>query len=466
MDQQNHHTPEPGNTRQRRALLSGLSGFYLMGLGQFLSIFTSNMVQFGITLWAWDLTGKATQLVLVGVAGYIPRALLSVLAGTLADRWNRKVVLAISDASTALAALAMLLLFWSDAIEIWHLYLINALSGIFGAFQYPAYMAVIPTMVSKEHLPRANSLRTITQSASGIGAPLLAGAIIGFIQIEGLLILDLVAFAIAFSILLLVHIPRPQQSEEGQAAKGTVWQETIAGIRYLLGNESLLAFFLLFSVSNIATGFGYPMMSPTILAKTGDDAVILGAVRSAGSLGFLAGGLLMSVWSGPKKRIHGVNLGFIVWGLLGAIPFSLGWSLPVWLIASFFISVPNPVINANFYAILQVKIPQDLQGRIYGLDILVTTLSFPISQVVAGLLADNVFEPAAAPGGWLATAFGAIIGSGPGAGIGFTILIGGLISIVVGLAAYAIPRIREIETLMPDVVPVGESEAGDGHTVP
>jgi MFS family permease len=450
VEQKNPLAPEPVSATQRGALLSGLSGFYLMGLGQFLSIFTSNMVQFGITLWAWDLTGKATQLVLVGVAGYIPRALLSVLAGTLADRWNRKVVLAISDFSTALAALALLLLFWTDSIQIWHLYLINALSGIFGAFQYPAYMAVIPTMVSKEHLPRANSLRSITQSASGIGAPLLAGAIIGFVQVEGLLIFDLIAFAIAFTILLVVQIPRPRQSKEGKAAQGTVLQETLAGFRYLLKNESLLAFFLLFSFSNIATGFSYPMMSPTILAKTGDDAVILGAVRSAGSVGFLAGGLLMSVWGGPKKRIHGVNLALIGWGVLGAIPFSLSWSLPAWLITSFFISVPNPIINANFYAIMQTKIPQDLQGRIYGLDILVTTLSFPISQVVAGLLADNVFEPASAPGGWLADSLGSLIGTGPGAGIGFTILIGGLISILVGLASYAIPRIREIETRMPD----------------
>ncbi|TFH36537.1 MAG: MFS transporter [Anaerolineales bacterium] len=448
--------PSPGQaagTRKpngRARLTSGLSAFYFLGFGQFFSIFTSSMVGFGISLWAWDLTGKATALVLVGVAGYIPRAILSPLAGTLVDRWNRKLVLAISDLSAACGALALLVLFYNDSIQIWHLYVIGAFNGIFGAFQYPAYMAVIPTMVPKEHLPRANSLRTITQSASGVGAPLLAGAVIGWIQIEGILFLDLITFAIAFAILLLVHIPQPRHTAEGQASKGTVWQETLYGFRYLVQRENLLAIFLLFTFSNIATGFGYPLMTPMILAKTGNDAVILGFIRSVGSAGFLAGGLLMSIWGGPKKRIHGVNIGFIIYGLFGALVFGTAWSLPLWLVGAFFMSLPNPVINASYFAILQSKVPPDLQGRIFGLDFLVTTITFPLGQLAAGLLSDHVFEPGFASGGWAAGMLGSLFGSSTGAGIGFAIFIGGILSITVGIAGYVIAKIREIEDRMPD----------------
>lgn len=434
----------------RTGTLQGMRAFYVLWAGQFVSIFATRMTNFAITLWAWDLTGTAMGLVWVGVITFIPGVILSPFAGTLIDRWNRKFVLALSDAGAALSTVILLYLFVTDQAEIWHLYATGALSSAFGAFQYPAYSAVVTTMVPKEQFARANSMGSIVGSASGIAAPLLAGALLAVIDIPVIMIIDLATFGIALFTLAIIFIPQPVPTKEAQGSQGSIWKETLQGLRYILDRQSLTYIFLLFTLSNIHAGFGYPMMTPMILAKTGDNSVILGMTRSAGSIGFLVGGLVMSIWGGPKKRIHAVNMSFILWGLLGAFIFGPSWSLPLWLVGSFFMAVFNPIINSAYIAILQAKVEPGIQGRIFGLENAITTISFPIGQLVAGWLADNVFEPAMIPGGTLVGFLGSFFGSGRGAGIGVVIMIAGVMALFNGSLGYFLKPIREIETLLPD----------------
>ncbi len=402
------------------------------------------------SLWAWDLTGTVTGLVLVGVISYLPGVILSPFAGTLIDRWNRKLVLALSDAGAAVSTVILLYLFTTGQAEIWHLYATGALSGAFGAFQYPAYAAVVTTMVPKKQYARANGMQTVVGSASGIAAPLLAGSLLAIIDIPVIMVIDLITFGFALFTLIIVFIPQPEISKEAQEGKGSIWAETLHGFRYILNRQSLTAIFLLFTLSNIGAAFTFPMMTPMILAKTGDNSVILGMTRSAGSIGFLAGGLLMSIWGGPKKRIHIVNMSFILGGVLGGFIFGPAWTLSLWLLGSFFMAVFNPIINSAYIAILQAKVEPGLQGRIFGIEFAITTISFPLGQLVAGWLADNVFEPAMQPGGSMVNTLGPLMGTGPGAGIGIVIVIGGILGVLIGLTGFLIKPIREIEALLPD----------------
>ncbi|MBC8334392.1 MAG: MFS transporter [Anaerolineales bacterium] len=428
----------------------GMRAFYILWVGQFVSIFATRMTNFALTLWAWKLTGTATGLVMVGVITFIPGVILSPFAGTLIDRWNRKLVLALSDAGAALATLILLYLFTTDQAEIWHLYATGALSSVFGAFQYPAYSAVVTTMVPKEQYARANGMRSVVGSASGIAAPLLAGTLLAVVDIPVIMVIDLITFGIALFTLMIVFIPQPRPSEEAQIGKGSVWAETMHGFRYILNRKSLIAIFLLFTLSNIHASFGYPLMSPMILSKTGDNSTILGMSQSAGSVGFLVGGLIMSFWGGPRKRIHMINMSFILWGLFGAFIYGSAWSIPFWLLGSFLMAVFNPIINSAYIAILQAKVEPDLQGRIFGIEYAISTVSYPLGQLVAGWLADNIFEPALMPGGSLSNTLGSVLGTGPGAGIGFVIIIGGGMAIFNGLLGYLVKPIRQIETLLPD----------------
>ena len=427
-----------------------MKNFYVLWAGQFVSIFASRMTWFALTLWAWDLAGSATALVLVGVIGRIPDLILSPFAGTLVDRWNRKLVMGLSDAGAAFSTLLLLILSLSGNLQLWHLYVVSAIGGVFGVFQYPAYAATVTTMVPKEQYSRANSLRSAIGSASGIGAPLLAGALIVTLGLNGILVIDMVTFVFALGTLLATRVPQPRATKEGQEGRGSIWVETRQGWRYILNRPSLKAIILLFTFSNIAAAFTYPLMAPMILAKTGDDPVALGTVQSVSSFGFMAGSLLMSIWPGPKRRIFGVNFAFILAGLLGAMVFGLGWSMAPWVIGAVFQTSANPIINSLYIAVMQSKIPQDLQGRFFGLENTISVVSYPIGQLIGGLLSDQLLEPAMTSDTVLRDLLGGLLGTDPGAGYGLTIVIGGVLSIITGVTGFAIRRIRDIEILMPD----------------
>jgi DHA3 family macrolide efflux protein-like MFS transporter len=427
-----------------------MKNFYVLWAGQFVSIFASRMTWFALTLWAWDLAGSATALVMVGIIGRIPDLILSPFAGALVDRWDRKLLMGLSDAGAAFSTLLLLIVSLGGNLQLWHLYIVSAIGGIFGVFQYPAYAAAVSTMVPKDQFARANSMRSAIGSASGIGAPLLAGALIVPLGLNGILIIDLVTFVLAVGTLLVTRVPQPKATKDGQAGSGSIWTETRQGWRYIINRPSLKAIILLFTFSNIAAAFTYPLIAPMILAKTGDDPVALGTVQSVSSFGFLAGSLMMSVWPGPKRRIHGVNLTFILEGLLGSLVFGLGWSMAPWLFGAFFLSAANPIINSLYIAVMQSKIPQDLQGRFFGLENTISVVSYPIGQLLSGLISDRVFEPAMTTDTSLQSLLGELVGTGPGAGYGLAIVIGGVLAVITGLAGFAIRRIREIEDIMPD----------------
>lgn len=251
----------------KRLQLSGLRGFYFLWLSQFISIFASRMTGFAITIWAWELTGSTTTLVLVGFTTFIPIAVLGPFAGTLVDRMDRKLVIAMSDAASALATGFLLVLFVTDRAQVLHLYIAGAFSGIFGALQYPADAAVISSMVPKQHLARANSMRSLIQSASGIGAPLLAGILLTWVGIQGILLIDLVTFLLAISALAFIVIPRPKPEPVLDPAKQGFQHDLAAGFRYVFERRSLLSLFILLVFVNISTGFEYPLVSPLILAS-------------------------------------------------------------------------------------------------------------------------------------------------------------------------------------------------------
>lgn len=433
-----------------RSSLRGMRAFYVLWVGQFISIFATRMTNFAITLWAWDLTGTVTGLVLVGVISFLPGVLLSPFAGTLIDRWNRKLVLALSDAGAALSTAFLLYIFLTGQAEIWHLYVTGAISSAFGAFQYPAYAAVVTTMVPKEQYARANGLKSVVGSASGIAAPLLAGALLAIIDIQAIMVIDLITFGLAMLTLIVVFIPQPELSKEAQEGKGTVWSETVFGFQYIFKRSSLVAIFLLFTLSNIGMAFLYPMIDPMILSKTGDNSVILGMTRSASSVGFLVGGLVISAWKGSKKQIYTIIGSFIIQGILGGVLFGAAWSIPLWLFGSFSLAFFTPIINSVYVAILQSKVEPGLQGRIFGIEEAVSTVSYPAGQLLAGQLADNIFEPGLITDSLLANTAGLLVGTAPGAGIGLVMVLGGFIGIVKGLIGYFVKPIREIETLLPD----------------
>ena len=260
----------------QRHLPSGMRAFYFIWFGQLVSLVGTSMSQFALTIWAYEKTGSATALALVGFFSYAPVVIFSPIAGVLVDRWNRKLVTALSDLGAGLMTVVVFFLYLGGSLEIWQLCVTGAIAGMFGAFQFPAFSAAITTMVPKEQYARTSALLGVNEAASAIAAPLLAGILLTVIGIGGILVIDIVTFVFAVLAIMVVYIPQPEVTATGRAAQGSFWSETVYGFKYIWERKSLFGVQLTFSISNFFFAIGMVLVAPMILARTGNSELALG----------------------------------------------------------------------------------------------------------------------------------------------------------------------------------------------
>lgn len=417
-----------------------MRAFTLVWAGQMVSLLGSAMTWFAFTLWAWQKTGAPTTLSTVSFLAFLPGVLFTPVAGALVDRWNRKLVMMLSDFAAALGTLAALLLYAAGKLEIWHIFVISLLAGFFTAFQHPAYTAAITTMLPKEHYARAEGMLGLAQALSGILAPVLAAALLGRIGMSGIMLLDLLTFLFAFASLLAVRVPPPAVSETGRASRGALWQEIRFGFRYIQERLSLRGLTRLFTAANFFLAIGATLLAPAVLARSGNSETALASVQSVGAVGGVAGGLLLSLWGGPKRRIHGILLGGAGACLLGMFWLGAGGSLLVWAVGSFFFSFFEPLVEGGSLALWQAKVEADVQGRVFAARHWLTQLPYLAGIAAAGPLAEFGLGQAAGPGG-----------GGAGAGAALAIVLAALAGGAVFLAGYTVRPVREADTTLPDV---------------
>jgi hypothetical protein len=186
------------------------------------------------------------------------------------------------------------------------------------------------------------------------------------------------------------------------------------------------------------------------MSRSGNDTVITGAVQSAFGVGGVVGGLALSAWGGPKRRVDGVLLGMVGSGLLGMTLLGIAQTPILWMAGAFLTMVFIPTSNGSSQAIWQSKVPPEVQGRVFSARALIAQLSSPIGMVIAGPLADAVMTPALMPGGALAGSFGWLVGVGPGAGIGLLFVVLGIMAAILSLCGYLFKSIRDVEKDIPD----------------
>jgi len=425
-------------------------GFSIIWIGQIVSILASGMSNFALSIWMFQQTRSATAMGLMQVCFILPFLLLSPIAGVWVDRYNRKLMMMMSDLTAVLATVAILILQSFGLLQFWHLYITSVIYGLGNTFQWPAYSAAISTMVRKEQYGRANGLMSLMEAGPGVFAPILAGALLPVLGLTGLLTIDVITFFFAIGALLLVHVPQPVKTVEGQKEKGNIWKEAAYGFTYIFKRPSLLGLQMIFFFGNLFAGIGFTMFVPMILLRTGDNSVILGSVNSATAIGGVLGGVIMSAWAGFKKRTHGVLGGWLVFGILWAF-FGFGTSLAFWIPFGIAYSLAGPLINTSNQALWQTKVAPDVQGRVFSARRLIAWFTNPISPIIAGLLADQWLEPSMTSGtSGLSQLFKFLVGNGPGSGMALLFIFCGLGAALVGLSGYFLPFVRNAETILPD----------------
>jgi hypothetical protein len=305
-------------------------------------------------------------------------------------------------------------------------------------------------MLDKSQYARASGMRSLAENGSQILAPIAGGALLALIGLQGILLVDVATFLFAVTTLLLVRFPQPLPTSEDEREQPFLVQLTF-GFRYIFGRRGLTGLLLIFFGIHIFASLTYFSVLPAmILARTGGNELALASVQAALGAAGLVGGLVVSVFGLPQRKIHAVLAGAALSFVLGDFLFAVGQSLPVWILgasaASFFI----PFIVAGDRAIWQAKVPPALQGRVFSVSGMLRNASSPLGYLIAGPLADRIFEPAMASGGALAPIFGTLVGSGPGAGIAVMFLLTAIGGCTVSLSGYLFASVRNVEADLPD----------------
>jgi DHA3 family macrolide efflux protein-like MFS transporter len=436
-----------------RTAVRGVWIFSIIWLGQLVSVLGSSLTGFALSMWVYQRTGSATQFGLIAFCGVLPSILFSPLAGALVDRWNHRWTMILSGIGTGLTALAIFLLLVTGRFEVWHIYVVSALLSTFSAFQWPAFIATITLLVPKQYLGRAGGMVQMEQGIVQLVAPMLAGLLLEIIQLQGILLLDMAACLFALVTLLSVRFPKVRTTTAREPDKGSLLHEIAYGWTYLTSQPGLLGLLMFFAVSNFLSGIVGILFGPLVLSFASPS--VFGTLLSIAGIGTLIGSLVMSIWGGPQRRIDAVFSVMLLSGLWVLIAGS-GPSILVVGIAAFLLFAGTPILNACTQVIFQEKVAPYVQGRIFALRGAITGAALPLAYLVAGPLADYVFEPLMVPDGPLAGSVGQLIGVGPGRGIGLMFMVMGTLTMIVTVVAYLYPRLRLVEDELPDKIPDDE----------
>ncbi|WP_375773665.1 MFS transporter [Archangium gephyra] len=427
--------------------------FLATWLGLAITWFGSGLTTFAIGTFMYQRSGSITQYSLFQFFYFLPMMVLSPLAGALIDRWDRRWALLLAEVGAGVgAALIWLLLLASDKglwqLELWHLYGLIALGSCFSTLQLPACYAATTLLVPKEHLGRANGMIELAFGAGQLLAPLTAGQVLGSIGLHGVVQLDVLTFAVSVTLLLFVRFP-PAPPVREQPGQQSLRRDITEGWTFIRTRPGLLQLMVFIGILNLITSMIIVLIYPLVLSFAGVST--LGLVLSFAGVGMVVGGVLMAVWGGPKRRIHGV-LGFYLLSALALFAAALPPSAPVIAGGAFVFLMCSPVILSSMQAIWQSKVPPGLQGRVFSVRRMLGLAANPLAALLCGPLSDYVFEPLLVPGGALEHSVGRVLGVGTGRGIALLFVVLGVIILVHTLVSFLSPRIRHVEDELPDAL--------------
>ena len=426
--------------------------FLIVWLGQVVSLLGTKLTEFALGFWILDRTyqdtGTITQFALTILFMYLPKVIISPLAGILVDRWNRRSAMIASDFGTGIITLVILSLVWSNNLAVWHIYLALIASSSLNAFQQPAYTAAIAQLVPPKNLSRANGMVQASFAIAKIAAPAIAGLLLKYFGLQTILFIDLVTFCVAVLTLISVKFPDFRRYTKAKTnAIDSVIADAIAGWNYIVLRPGLVRLVCFIAISYFTMGMLEVVLWPLLYQPGSTEQ--LGLVLSVGGCGMLLGSVLMSVWSGPSNRVKAI-IGFV--GFQGLIVLIGGLKISPFVLAIgiFGYLFSQPIIVSCNQAIWQSKVPSRLQGRVFALQQTLERSLAICAYLLAGPLVDNVLNPLMAEGGIVAQAIGRIINTGMGQGVTLLLVLLGIINLMVVAIAYREPRLRYLEQELPD----------------
>lgn len=370
--------------------LRELKTFILLWSTQSLSQLGSSMTSFALSIWVYEKTGSALQSAGLLVSNYLPYVLISIFAGAMSDRWNKKKTMLLCDTIAGICTVTIFILLSKNLLQPWHMYIINAVNGLMNTFQQPASEVAMSIIVPRKYYHNTSGMKSFSRSLITIFNPILATTIYSFFGIKTVCVIDIVTFLIAF-ITLLFFI---QINESKKENNNTNTLELIKeGGRYLQNHKLILYIILFLSGINFVASAFDTVITPLVLSKTGGNEQILGLVTSFSGIAMLAGSLIVTVIPEPKNKAKTIYVALFLSMLIENFLIAFTNIPALWCIAQVFGWLPIPFFNASYDALFNSTIPEEMRGRVYSYRNSLQFFTIPLGNLLGGFMVDSVFEP-------------------------------------------------------------------------
>ncbi len=413
-----------------------LKPYLLLWSTQSLSGLGSAMTGYALVLWLYQQSGSALETAFLSICSYAPYVLMSIFAGALSDRWNKKRTMLVCDLLAAVSTVGVLVLLKTGHLAPWHMYVLNAINGLMNTVQQPASDVAATLLVPREYYQKTSGLRSFSNSLNTILHPVIASALFAFYGVELVIAVDLITFAIAFVVLLL-FIRIPEASPEDRPREKLLDAAKV-GLKWLKANPLILDLILFLACINLVASAYNAALPAMLLSRKNGGETVLGLVNAAAGIASLVGGVAVTLLHTPKDRVRVICFSLLFSMSTENFLLAFGRTPLIWCVGAVLGWLAIPLMNANMDVIFRSTIPTDMQGRVYSCRNTLQFFTIPVGYFLSGLLVDQVFEPlmAAQTGGILESLFGTGKGSGAAA-LFFVLAVAG---IAVCLVFYGILR--------------------------
>lgn len=417
-----------------------LKAFIILWLTQSFSALGSAMTSFALVIRLYRDSGSALTTALLTVCSYAPYVVMSIFAGAISDKWNKKTVMLVCDSFAAMCTVAVLVLLKTDTLEVWHLYMLNALNGLMNTIQSPASDVAATLLTPEKHYQKTSGMRSFSNSLVSILTPVFATAVMTFAGIEAVIAFDLATFAAAFLVLLFfIKIPEVKKEKEQPE---TLVQAAKSGLLYLKKNRGILWLILFLAAINLIASMYNAALPAMILSKK--DEAALGFVSSSVGIATLAGSVIATFFPKPKSRVKLVCACLMISMSTNNFLLAFGNSTVIWCFGAVLGWLFIPLMSTNYEVLLRTNVPKEMLGRVYSARNTLQFFTIPIGYFLSGVLVDEVFEPLMekVPQGSLLTV---VFGEGKGSGAAFLYFVIGIVGVAVCLFFQRIKALRELD---------------------
>lgn len=398
-----------------------MRSYLLLWLTQLISGLGSAMTAYALVIWSYTQKGSALMTALLMVCSYAPYVLCSIFAGALSDRWDKKRTMLLCDGLAALCTLGVLILLKTEQLRVWHLYIVNAISGLMNTVQQPASEVATTAILPRKYYQKVGSLRYLSSSLNSILTPVIATAVLAFGGMDMVIMIDLGSFMIAAAVLLL-FIPIPKVNSESQV-KESLLHSAGEGVRYLRKNPGIFHLMLFLAAINLVASMYNAAFPAMMLSKPEAGQKAMGIVNTVIGVTTLLGSLLASMMKTPRSRTKTIWYCLMMSMSTENFLLAFGRSTPVWCVGAFLGWIAIPLMDTNLNAIFRLTVPEEIQGRVFAVRNSCQFFTIPVGYFLGGLLVDQVFEPLMAvqtSGSVFARCFGT--GKGSGAAFFFSVI--------------------------------------------